>query len=132
MSKAIPQMFQNMCNRGYVKAAFISDIQATNPYDCINCGGVGKLYLFVAAEGPYQSPSGNLGKISKWFDSAWWIGENYVDICPVCKGSGKTPEYKDAKPIPIALVRDGMADVMAGFDKREQLRKQRREQRGGG
>lgn len=130
MTRIFPQSFKNMWSRGYVKLALVSDNQPTNPYDCQNCGGVGSMELFLGAEGPYQSPSAGKDRVSKFYDGAWWIGKNHEDICPVCKGAGRVTEYKDAKPIPIELVRDGMADAMAGFEAKEQaMREQLRHQR---
>lgn len=60
---------------------------------CENCGGTGFIALFLATNGPFESP-GTLGKfVSKFHDGKWWCAPSgNADFgtvsapCPVCGG----------------------------------------------
>lgn len=78
-----------------VKRVFVIEHRPEGLNDCLNCGGTGFLYLFLATEGPYQTPGAAYSKVSKWFDGAWWCApsndNNYGTVsfkCPDCHGLG--------------------------------------------
>ena len=96
------------------KKAFVTVVDPISGNDCRNCGGVGRLSLFCAMEGPYQSPSNPYRTIpalndakqpiehslSNHFDDElglWWSGTVYTFECPDCNGVGKKRlvNYKD-------------------------------------
>jgi hypothetical protein len=70
-----------------------------DPRLCENCGGVGFLSMFLATNGPFDSP-GSSKYVSKFHNGKWWCapafeGENSTETmkygtvsapCPVCKG----------------------------------------------
>jgi hypothetical protein len=90
-TKTIPPEFKVATNTDNkdIKRAFFSDITSPNPYDCENCGGMGRMFVFIALQGPYNSPSSKLEEASHWSDDKWWIGHTHSALCPVCKGEGK-------------------------------------------
>ena len=95
MTKHFPQGMIDAARLG--KKSFFSEVQA-GPGDCLNCGGLGSLVLFVASEGPYPTPAAPYrgdGKVSKFYDGKWWIGNSHSFVCPECNGLGKTG-YKQA------------------------------------
>ena len=56
---------------------------------CDNCGGVGHFNLFIADEGPYQSPAAPYsGKVSHWHEGSWYTGESTNFSCHRCNGLG--------------------------------------------
>lgn len=55
---------------------------------CVNCGGVGQFNLFIADEGPYQSPFHRHNKVAHWHEGVWYIGKSTNFDCPICKGLG--------------------------------------------
>ena len=71
------------------KAMFL-EIAACGPNDCANCGGNGRMYAFDVSGGPYMSASGlrSDGKVSKWADNRWWVGNTVSYVCPDCLGMG--------------------------------------------
>ena len=89
MSIQIPHQLKELINGGGIKKAFITDPTGANGRNCLNCAGVGIMYLFLAHEGPYKSPSTDLSKVSHFFDGAWWVGSSYSANCPVCHGQGQ-------------------------------------------
>lgn len=54
---------------------------------CVNCGGVGRFNLFIADEGPYQSPFPRTGKVAHW-NNGWYLGKSTNFDCPLCSGLG--------------------------------------------
>lgn len=81
-----------MASQPHFKKVFILDFENNNPGDCGNCSGSGYLYIFAVTEGPYQSPTAPYradGKVSKWFDNKWWVGNTLSFQCPDCKGLGR-------------------------------------------
>ena len=94
-----PKSFRMRAKGIGVKKTFVTDVPITSDYDCPNCGGVGSMTLFCASKGPYQSPWGPGSKdkdgefmSNRWDGSAWWVGTNYSDECPVCDGLGQAKE----------------------------------------
>lgn len=90
------------------KISFLSDVQPISPNDCKNCGGMGYFFLFLATDGPFQSPS--VHKVNKWHNEAWYVGETQSYKCPDCGGRGKV------KPAPERFVQHEMGnwDEIAG------------------
>ena len=91
MTKNFPQTMISAASLG--KKSFLSDIASNNPADCRNCGGMGILILFVATDGPFNSPASPYrsdGKVSKWYDGKWWVGESHSFTCPECGGDCRT------------------------------------------
>jgi hypothetical protein len=70
------------------KACFVSEIAPITPVDCENCGGVGKIFIFVATGGPFREAPG-AGKVGHWHKDRWWVGGTHSGTCPVCKGLGR-------------------------------------------
>ena len=83
------------------KHAFLLECTDPGPQNsCKNCDGLGYHAVFIATEGPYQTPSAPYrgdGKVSKWHDNKWWVGNTVCFTCPNCKGLGyievKAPVY---------------------------------------
>lgn len=103
MDKHFPYEMKLVIEQPTVKAAFISDIQPKLETDCPNCGGLGTLMVFLATEGPFQTPAAAYradGKCSKWNDNKWWVGNTYSFSCPDCGGLGSIPRPK-GRTVPI-------------------------------
>ena len=84
--KQFPLEFDQLLKAPNVRAAFVSEISSPNPKDCLNCGGAGTMYIFIATVGPLDSPaSGRL--ISHWSDGKWWGGKGFEFVCPVCRSA---------------------------------------------
>ena len=78
-----------------IKAAMLSNIKSPNPGDCENCGGVGRLFVFIAAAGPLKScPSGAGGK-HHFQSDRWWTGEWFSGVCPECEGRSREDRALD-------------------------------------
>ena len=74
-----------------IKKAICLVVPPVHPNDCENCGGTGKMFVFLATVGPLRNSPG-LGLSGKWFEDSWWGGSTVEGTCPVCDGSGrKTP-----------------------------------------
>lgn len=92
----LPTEWTSLIKAPRVKAAFFSKIESKKKQDCKNCGGLGEMYLFIATSGPFKDvPKG----IAKWAGDRWWAGENFGGLCPVCKGTGADPDYKEEPEI---------------------------------
>ncbi len=103
MDKHFPYDMKLLMNQDTVKAAFVSDITSKLPNDCKNCGGFGVLVVFIATEGPYNTPAAPYrgdNKTSHWHDNKWWVGSSYSFPCPDCKGFGQI-EVKQTKQVPV-------------------------------
>lgn len=84
-----------------VKAVFIGVLESPNPTDCRNCGGAGVMSMFLATEGPYNSPAAPYsGKSSHWYDGKWWVGNTITAPCPVCEK--EIPPQNEISPNKIA------------------------------
>ncbi len=88
--KNFPRLMKDAASMPGVKKAFLLDFDGTNNGGCDNCGGMGYLYLFIATEGPFQSPGAPYreDKSSHWYDGKWWIGTSSAFMCPNCHGLG--------------------------------------------
>ena len=93
MKHVFPASFKELWKDPTIKMACISDIQPGSKADCENCGGIGHLYTFISKIGPLASPSPS--DTTKFISGKWWVGNNISGECPVCKGSGKDPDYKE-------------------------------------
>jgi hypothetical protein len=110
-----PPEFKAAWTNPGVKAAFVSQIQPIAVNDCENCGGMGEMYTFIAVEGPYNSPSGSLSKVSHWHNDKWWVGKTLSAPCPECKGEGKKgSRAKAEKSYPVETRVRELADTMKG------------------
>lgn len=97
MDKVFPPEFRQLAKRPTTKAALFSEIAPIGPLDCRNCGGNGKMAIFIAIEGPFESPGCNpYGEKSIKFDGecyngrgGYWLGNTFTFDCPVCHGTGK-------------------------------------------
>lgn len=75
-----------------VKLALILENEHT-PGGCENCGGTGYIAIFLATNGPFESPGAPGKYVSKWHNGAWWCAPS-GDVnfgtchatCPVCGG----------------------------------------------
>ena len=113
MDKHFPYEMKLLIKQDTVKAAFLSNIESKLPNDCQNCGGFGVLVVFIATEGPYQSPAAPYradNKTSHWHDDKWWVGSSYSFPCPDCAGLGLIkpikPKYVQLKHEVADLARD--------------------------
>ena len=88
-----PQFFKGMWGEAGVKAAFVSEAAPLQPSGCANCGGSGRMITFIAKAGPFKTPS--ITGINKYHNGAWWQGENFSALCPVCQDEGKITEIKE-------------------------------------
>lgn len=87
MTKQFPPSFAEIWRQPNVRATFIGDLAPTSSRDCANCGGLGFISMFVAYAGPFQHvPSGR--QVLHYGDNAWWVGETFMDACPVCGNGG--------------------------------------------
>lgn len=74
------------------KRAWISENKPIAPTDCENCGGLGMLSMFVATDGPFDTPPNPyLGPpeeplVSHWAEGRWWLGHALTGVCPTCHG----------------------------------------------
>jgi len=92
MKHIYPQSFKEMWKVPGLKMACISEHLPLNKSNCENCGGHGIMYTFIADSGPFKSAAiGN--DVSKFAEGKWWVGKNYADTCPVCKGTGIETGY---------------------------------------
>lgn len=101
MDKIFPPEIKTLVSNRNVKEAFISVIEPVSPKDCQNCGGAEVFALFLATDGPYQSPGAPYrgdGKTSHWDETIkkWWVGNTYTFPCPVCIREGRV----SSKPVP--------------------------------
>jgi len=88
-----PKEFKLYATAPAVKKTFVSDVQASNPLDCPNCGGMGTMSIFCAVKGPFESPdpSGKQDAAGNFYSNhhdkyGWWVGITYSHYCPVCDG----------------------------------------------
>ena len=91
MDKHFPREMEQK-SIGY-KMTFFLDYHADGHDDCPNCGGLGFLYLFCATDGPYETPAAAYrkdGRVSKWHDGKWWVGNTEGFRCRDCDGLGLT------------------------------------------
>ena len=86
--KTFPKDFTFRMKDPTTKAAFVSEIESPNPDLCQNCGGAGKMYIFIATGGPFKDVPG-FGKVGHWHKDRWWVGKTFGGICPICNGFGK-------------------------------------------
>jgi len=118
MDRQFPPEIKLLLRSSGIKTAFISDIPATNPNECRNCGGVGTLTLFIGTKGPFQSPSSSRDDCNKYEDGVgWWVGQHHSVKCPVCEGIGVHLTGKVASPADIDKIRAGFR--RAAFDRGE-------------
>ena len=88
-----------------VKAAWMSENKPISPRDCPNCGGLGVMSVFVATDGPYESPanpyagSTEAPQSSHWDNGKWWIGEAHTANCPVCHGVRHVEGQELVRPV---------------------------------
>ncbi len=95
MSIQFPPEFNAFWRMPGTKAAFVSEVHPTHPHDCTNCGGIGSMVTFCALAGPFDAPPVGPNVIAHYANGKWWGGTNYTANCPVCKGNGRNPDYKD-------------------------------------
>lgn len=92
MQKQIPPNLLFKAKGIEVKLALLLEFEP-DPLGCENCGGKGFIAIFLATNGPFETP-GNPNKfVSKWHDGKWWCApEGNTDYgtltapCPVCGG----------------------------------------------
>ena len=89
-----PASFQSIWNNKSIVGAWVG--VSENKYKlkgtCDNCDGAGFIYTFVAYSGPFRDRPPETHEVLHYINNAWWIGESYTDICPVCKGMIKEGE----------------------------------------
>jgi len=88
MMKTITQQLKALSADGRVKNVIICDFQPYGADACQNCDGMGKVYVWLLTDGPFDNPPGGK-KVGHWINGKWWTGNLFGDTCPVCKGSGK-------------------------------------------
>lgn len=86
-----PPEFKILFRQPEVRGAFVSGITTNHPGDCLNCGGVGKVFVFLATVGPVNNPP--VGVAVHFAGGKWWGGSTKGGICPACKGSGQDASY---------------------------------------
>ena len=97
--RQFPNQIAEMAGAYNVKAAFVSALDAVNPNECKNCGGVGTISLFLATKGPFQSPSSSREDCNKYESGVgWWVGQHYSVNCPDCGGVGITISETYSRP----------------------------------
>jgi hypothetical protein len=99
MNKKFPQELTSFVSSKICKIYFLMDLTDRGPENaCQNCGGLGVFHVFGATEGPFQTTTAPYradGKVSKWHDGRWYVGNTVCFTCPDCKGLG----YIDSKPM---------------------------------
>jgi hypothetical protein len=89
----IPQEFQAFMKLPTTKKASISAIAPVSQAVCQNCGGVGRMYIFIGVDGPFRTPSvQSVPKVCAFIDGRWWVGQHFSAVCPVCKGKDYATE----------------------------------------
>lgn len=120
MPKKFPPAMVAFTSDPMLKKVLLLEYIQAHKDDCDNCGGMGRLYVFAATEGPYQSPAAPYrgdGKVSKWHDGKWWVGATASFTCPVCGGlgyveTGKPRQYTIGTR--VALAPEGTVEQLAG------------------
>lgn len=90
--------------------AFSQTFEPSSPMDCLNCAGMGKVYVFIAESGPFRDPPGiaKADSVAKSVDDqmygwVWYVGKTIGGECPVCRGMGRQPKptagYNTVQPI---------------------------------
>ncbi len=84
-----PPEFDQLIKPSGVSAAFVSELSSSNPSHCVNCGGAGTMYVYIATVGPMNVCPDKSRLIAHWADGKWWLGKGYEFPCPVCQSVQK-------------------------------------------
>lgn len=96
MSRKYPPEFNQLVKDPNVRGAFVSVLDRRHPKECPNCGGIGTLIIFLATAGPLLDPPGSPA-IAKFVNDNWWAGMSDERACPICKGTGIDPKFKQPR-----------------------------------
>lgn len=94
------------------KSRFVQPIYTRPPHprDCVHCGGLGRLIVFVASDGPFSdAPTGSyntnyaeadgtsykfrMSVVAKWLGDGWYAGKHEAAVCPACHGTRRNQDY---------------------------------------